>query len=62
MDFAVAAGPAHYKEVIDGNKAAHADSGHVPTASRTSRFSGHNRTKFLIRCMESKGLTRRSAG
>jgi 2-hydroxychromene-2-carboxylate isomerase len=65
MDSAVAADPARYEEVIKGNEAAHAASGHwgVPTFTFDDEpFFGQDRIDLLVWRMESKGLTRRSAG
>jgi 2-hydroxychromene-2-carboxylate isomerase len=64
MDAAVAADPDRYEEVIKGNEAAHAASGHwgVPTfVFESEPFFGQDRIDLLIWRMESKGLTRRSA-
>jgi len=65
MDAAVAADPDRYEEVIKANEAVHAGSGHwgVPTFTfENEPFFGQDRIDLLIWRMESKGLTRRSAG
>jgi len=62
MDKAIEADPERYEEVIKGNEAAHAASGHwgVPTfAFQNEPFFGQDRIELLIWRMESKGLTRR---
>jgi 2-hydroxychromene-2-carboxylate isomerase len=64
MDVAVAGDPDHYEQVIKGNEAAHAASGHwgVPTfVFENEPFFGQDRIDLLIWRMEGKGLTRRAA-
>ncbi len=65
MDATIAADPDRYEDVIKGNEVAHAASGHwgVPTFTfENEPFFGQDRIDLLIWRMESKGLTRRSAG
>ena len=65
MDRAIAADPDRHEAVIKDNEAAHAACGHwgVPTfVFENEPFFGQDRIDLLIWRMESKGLTRRSAG
>jgi 2-hydroxychromene-2-carboxylate isomerase len=65
MDKTVAADPDCFEAVIKGNEEAHAASGHwgVPTfVFENEPFFGQDRIDLLIWRMESRGLTRRSAG
>ena len=65
MDAAVAADPDRYERIIAGNEQDHAASGHwgVPTfVFENEPFFGQDRIDLLIWRMQSKGLTRRSAG